>query len=138
MSVFVGLFWSLFINDMVGDKNPTGGVIAAVMMIITCPLVFIPLQRVLSYINTHSNSNSSSNSYKYRINDAIERTSQAVHARIWIWIYSILMMKDMIDTNTKTNTNTNTNDNDNDYDNSNDRESSMTETLSPMRLIRIQ
>jgi hypothetical protein len=136
MSVFVGLFWSLFINDMVGDKNPTRGVIAAVMMIITFPLVFIPLQRVLSYINTHTSSNSSSSSYKYRINDAIERTSQAVHARIWIWIYSMLMIKDMIDTNTDTNTNTNTNDNDN--DNSNGRESSMTETLSPMRSIRIQ
>jgi hypothetical protein len=112
---------------MIGDKNPTGGVTAAVMMIITCPLVFISLQRTLTYINTNSDNNSNSSDYTYRLNDAIERVSQYVHGNIWRCILSILMMKDMVckDTNSNSNTSTNSNSNSND-----DRESRMTETIS--------
>lgn len=124
MSIFIGIFWSLFVLDMIGDKNPAGGVTAAVMMIITCPLVFISLQRALTHINTSSDDNSNSSDYKYRLNDAIERVSQYVHGTIWRCILSILMMKDMVskDTNSSSNTSTNS------YCNSNDdRESQMTE-----------
>ena len=64
------------------------------------------------------------------MNEAIERTSQSVHMKIWRCIHTILMMKDMINTNTDTNSNINSNDNDND-----NRESSMTDTISPLRTI---
>ena len=131
MSVFVGLFWSLFVFDMVGDRHPIGGVIAAVMMIITCPLVFISLQWILTYINTdtntdtnsnsNSNSNSNCNDYKHRMNDGIEKISQSVHGSIWRCIHSVLMMKEIVNSNNDDNGNTR-----------------VTETISPLSAVRIQ
>ena len=133
MSVFVGLFWSLFVFDMVGDRHPIGGVIAAVMMIITCPLVFISLQWILTYINadtntdtntdtnSNSNSNSNCNDYKHRMNDGIEKISQSVHGSIWRCIHSVLMMKEIVNSNNDDNGNTR-----------------VTETISPLSAVRIQ
>ena len=145
MSVFVGLFWSLFVFDMVGDSNPTGGLIAAVMMIITCPLVFISLQWILSYISTDTDTNSSGNGndYKHRINDGIEKISQSVHGSIWRCIHSILMMKEIVNTNDNYNDNSNTNSsNNNSSNNSNNnddnRDTRITETISPLSAVRIQ
>ena len=135
MSVFIGLFWSLFVFDMVGDSNPTGGVIAAVMMIVTCPLVFISLQWILTYINTdtNSNSNGNSNDYKHRMNDGIEKISQIVHSSIWRCIHSILMMKEIVNTNDNDDNNVNSNNSSND-----NRGTRITETISPLSAVRIQ
>jgi len=122
MSVFIGIFWSLFVFDMIGDNNPTGGVVAAVMMIITCPVIFISLQWILTHILI--------NEYKYRksrINDTIDKVSQSINRVIWQCILSILMMNEIINTDTNKNTNTNTNTNTND-----DRESNVTEVISPL------
>jgi len=122
MSVFIGIFWSLFVLDMIGDNNPTGGVVAAVMMIITCPVIFISLQWILTHILI--------NEYKYRksrINDTIDKVSQSINRVIWQCILSILMMNEIINTNTNTNKSTNTNTNTND-----DRESNVTEVISPL------
>jgi hypothetical protein len=122
MSVFIGIFWSLFVLDMIGDNNPTGGVVAAVMMIITCPVIFISLQWILTHILI--------NEYKYRksrINDTIDKVSQSINRVIWQCILSILMMNEIINTDTNKNTNTNTNTNTND-----DRESNVTEVISPL------
>jgi len=127
MSVFVGLFWSLFVYDMVGDSHPTGGVIAAVMMIVTCPLVFVSLQWILTYINTDTNSNTNSNDYKHRMNDGIEKITQSVHGSIWRCIHSILMMKEIVNSNSDDSSDTNDN-----------RESRITETISPLSAVRIQ
>ena len=127
MSVFVGLFWSLFVYDMVGDSHPTGGVIAAVMMIVTCPLVFVSLQWILTYINTDTNSNTNSNDYKHRMNDGIEKITQSVHGSIWRCIHSILMMKEIVNSNSDDSSDTNDN-----------RESRITETVSPLSAVRIQ
>jgi len=120
MSVFIGIFWSLFVLDMIGDNNPTGGVVAAVMMIITCPVIFISLQWILTHILI--------NEYKYRksrINDTIDKVSQSINRVIWQCILSILMMNEIINTNTNKNTSTSTNTND-------DRESNVTEVISPL------
>jgi hypothetical protein len=125
MSAFVGLFWALFVYDMIGDITPAEGLIAAVMMVITCPLVFISLQWLLSYINnTNSDTNSDINTYKLRINNTIEKISLSVHTTTWECIYSILMMKEMV--------------NSSDINGSSNRESSMTETTSPLNRLRIQ
>lgn len=35
-----GIFWSFFINDMIGDTYPNGGIVAAVLVVIWCPLIF--------------------------------------------------------------------------------------------------
>jgi len=48
MSGFIGLFWSLFVNDMIGDKNPAGGIVAAMLMMIWCLSVFFSLKWLLS------------------------------------------------------------------------------------------
>ena len=132
MSVFVSLFWSLFVFDMVGDSHQTGGEIAAVMMIITCPLVFISLQWILTYINTDTNS----------MNDGIEKISQSVHGRIWRCIHSILMMKEIVNSNdNNSNSNHSSNrkfDSDNSSNSNDNRESRITETISPLSAVRIQ
>ena len=121
MSLFVGMFWALFLNDMVGDKNHKGGIIAAVVMAITYPVIIIFLQWVLSYINsdTDTNRNRNSTSYKYRVNDIIEKASQSVNVYTWRCIYSMLMMKDMINTDTNSSNNSS-------------KEPSMIETISPL------
>jgi len=90
MSIFIGMFWALFVNDMVGDANPTGGIIAAVMMMILCPVVFISLQRLL-YINpdTHTSStgsssrNSGSSSSMSRLRYGVHEIALWVHTSIW-------------------------------------------------------
>ena len=132
MSVFIGLFWSLFVHDFVGDTHPSGGTVSAVMMIATCPSVFISSQKILAYLNTDSSSNS--NDYKSYINDVIEKVSQAVHNSIWKFLHSILIIKEIVKHYSNTN-----NDNDNDDDNNIDenRNSTMTETISPLRSLRI-
>jgi len=78
ISIIVGLFWSLVVNDTVGDRNPKGGIVAAVMMMLWCPIVFIAAQHLLTH---HSNYNS--NSYVNSIRDRVERASQYVHSVIW-------------------------------------------------------
>ena len=113
------------VYDMIGDITPAEGLIAAVMMVITCPLVFISLQWLLSYINnTNSDTNSDINTYKLRINNTIEKISLSVHTTTWECIYSILMMKEMV--------------NSSDINGSSNRESSMTETISPLNRLRIR
>jgi hypothetical protein len=38
----------LFVNDMIGDKDPKGGIVAGSCMVIWCPCLFISLQLLLS------------------------------------------------------------------------------------------
>ena len=81
------MFWALFVNDMVGDADPVGGIIS-VMMMILCPVVFISLQRLL-YINpdTHtisgSSSGSGSSSSLNRVRDGVHEIALWVHTSIW-------------------------------------------------------
>jgi hypothetical protein len=46
--VFIGLFWSLFMFDMIGDSSHTGGIVVAVLMMIWCLSVFFSLKKVLT------------------------------------------------------------------------------------------
>jgi hypothetical protein len=87
VSVYVGIFWSLFMNDMIGDSHPTGGIVAAILMMIWCPLVFISAHRLLT-IHRISNSNSNSNSIE-RMVMAIDRISLGIHNSIWSKLTSI-------------------------------------------------
>jgi hypothetical protein len=93
VSVYVGIFWSLFMNDMIGDSHPTGGIVAAILMMIWCPLVFISAHRLLtihriSNSSSNSNSNSNSNSIE-RMVMAIDRISLGIHNSIWSKLTSI-------------------------------------------------
>ena len=83
MSIFIGMFWSLFINDMIGDKNPTAGIALAVVMMIWCPLVFLLAQKMLAVntdITTTSNATSS-------IGDYILNISLSIHNIIWSKVF---------------------------------------------------
>ena len=44
ITIFVGVFWSLFIFDIIGDLYPTKGLVASLMMLIFYPLLFITIQ----------------------------------------------------------------------------------------------
>ena len=84
ISVFVGLFWSLFVNDMVGEYDPTGGIVAAVLMTVWCPFVFISLQWLL-LVNPDSD-NDPTSSCKVMldcIRDHADKVSSYVHVMIW-------------------------------------------------------
>ena len=93
ISVYVGIFWSLFMNDMIGDSHPTGGIVAAILMMIWCPLVFISAQRLLTiHRNSSGNSSTSSNSSGNSIEKmvmAIDRISLSIHNSIWSKLTSI-------------------------------------------------
>ena len=54
MSIFIGIFWSFFIHDMIGARNTTGGAIGGTLMLIWCPLVFVCTQKLLSEATTSS------------------------------------------------------------------------------------
>ena len=86
MSILIGLFWCLFVNDMIGDKHPTAGVVVAMMMLIWCPLVFISMQRLLVAVKTGSSSSSSSTG----VGD--ERTSTTIISKIVCRIESSLLL----------------------------------------------
>ena len=87
------MFWALFVNDMVGDTHPTGGIIAAVMMMILCPVVFISLQRLL-YINpdTHTTSTGSSSGNSSSGSSSMSRLRDDVH-EIALWVHTSIWMK---------------------------------------------
>ena len=40
ISVFIGLYWSMFVNDMIGDFNETGGLIGSFLTLVWFPLLF--------------------------------------------------------------------------------------------------
>ena len=85
MSVFIGLFWSLFVNDMIGDSDPKGGIVAAVLMMICCPCVFISLQWLLS-VDPDTNTDSCVNSSGSRLHSIriyAHVMSSGVHDIIW-------------------------------------------------------
>jgi hypothetical protein len=44
ITILVGLFWSLFMFDIIGDKHPTNGVAASLLMLISYPLLFMTIQ----------------------------------------------------------------------------------------------
>ena len=82
MSVFIGMFWSLFVNDMIGDKDPVGGIVAAVMMMMWCPLVLISLQRMLS-VSPDSDSTSSGSSTVDGTRNRVHSMSSYIHDMVW-------------------------------------------------------
>ena len=85
MSVFIGLFWSLFVNDMIGDKDPRGGIVAAVLMMIWCPCVFISLQWLLS-VDPDTDPDSDTGSRLHSIREHVHGMSLRVHDIIWKYV----------------------------------------------------
>ena len=58
-------------NDMIGDSNPTGGIVAAVLMMLWCPCVFLLLQYYLSFNPGTS------------VSDRIHSFSSIIHDKVW-------------------------------------------------------
>jgi len=83
ISVFIGMFWSLFVHDMVGDVDPTSGIVAAVLMVAWCPCVFISLQWLLSVNPDSVSSDTSLRSTLDGIRDRIHRISSCIHDIVW-------------------------------------------------------
>lgn len=48
MTILIGLFWSLFIYDMIGIKYPSIAIYISLAMLFWCPLIFISMQKYLS------------------------------------------------------------------------------------------
>ena len=48
MSIFIGLFWSLFVNDMIGDFHETGGLIGACLTLVWFPFLSIATHRLVN------------------------------------------------------------------------------------------
>jgi len=114
MSVFIGIFWSLFVFDMIGDRNTTGGIVAAVMMMLWCPCVFLSLQGLLA-ANPDSNSNTGSLKNTIdSIRDHAHGISLRVHDMIWKHVFR-----------------------QNNSSSGSNRNSSITETISPLGAVNI-
>ena len=90
MSVFIGIFWSLFVFDMIGDRNTTGGIVAAVLMGLWCPCVFLSLQGLLA-VNPDSDSSTVSTGSLKSIIDSIRNhthnISLLLHEMIWKHVF---------------------------------------------------
>ena len=89
MSVFVGLFWSIFVSDMIGDKDPKGGIIAAVAMALWCPCVFISLQWLLSVNPGSNDSDNGSGSRLRSIRYRVQGMTSRIHEIIWTHVLRI-------------------------------------------------
>ena len=88
VSVFVGIFWSVFVNDMIGDEDSKSGITKAVLMMIWCPLVFISLQWLIS-TNPDRTTTSTycSGRLLSRIRDSVHDISSFIHIMIWKYIF---------------------------------------------------
>ena len=85
MSVFIGLFWSMFVFDMIGDRDPSGGIVAAVLMIVWCPCVFISLQWLLS-VDPDADTDrttSDTDSMLHKMRNKVHDVSSRVHDVMW-------------------------------------------------------
>ena len=82
MSFFIGLFWSFFIFDMIGDRDSIGGAFTAVFMLLWCPLVFWGATYLLNI-----------KAIKHVIK-AIKHVSKVTNE--FIWIYILQMDKSML------------------------------------------
>ena len=119
MSIFIGLFWSLFVNDMIGDKNHTTGIVLAVMMMVWCPLVFISAHRMLA-VNTDVDTTSTSSSGS--IGDYVYSMSSSVHTIIWKHVFHF--------SSSSSSSPTSTSDDNSSF--SSNRVSTISETVSPL------
>lgn len=95
MSVFVGLFWSIFIFDMIGDSSSlNGGIIGAVLIFIWCPFVFVSAQTLLLVTNTDTSS------YRYHFRNYIMSIRLSIHKFIWRCILPSSKVNEMTDNTT--------------------------------------
>jgi len=85
MSVFIGMFWSLFVHDIIGEDNYSVSIIAAVMMILWCPCVFLSLQWFLS-VNFDFDTKDASRS---PLRDRIHIISSYIHRIIWKHVFQL-------------------------------------------------
>jgi len=84
MSVFIGMFWGLFVNDMIGDKDPKGGIVAGSCMVIWCPCLFISLQLLLSV-----DPDTSDAIFFHYIRSGIHDFSSRLHFIIWKYVFRL-------------------------------------------------
>jgi len=96
MSIFIGMFWGLFVNDMLGDIDPIGGIVAAVLTILWCPCFFISLQWFLSMKSDNSNENITC---LHIIRNRIHVLSSRIHFNIWKYIFRLDITGSVIDIN---------------------------------------
>ena len=81
MSAFVGLIWSTFIFDTIGDSGSlNGGIIGAVLIVIWCPFVFVNAQMLLVVTTTDTSS------YRYHFRNYVMSIQLSVHKFIWRYI----------------------------------------------------
>ena len=127
MTILIGLFWSLFVNDMIGDSDRTGGIFAGVLMMVWCPLVFVSTQRLVislkrristeSYSSSVSTSTSSSSSRSTSTVIYIESVALLVHQFIWTRVLRVGSVRDIVEGND---------------DNRDSTNSTISETVSPL------
>ena len=110
MSIFIGLFWSFFIFDMIGDRNVTAGALSAVFMFLWCPLVFWGAQFLLE-IKADTKS-----TLKQYLAGLVLKIAKYIHEFIWI---NILQMDKLIKRS-------------DDVDKNIERISTISETVSPL------
>jgi len=126
MTLFIGMFWSLFVNDMVGYKNPSGAIAAAIIIFTWILFAFISMQTVLEFDSTTSDEGS----YRSRAQKVILNLSSSIHKSVWFYIEYILRVNRetvVVAINDS-----------NDVRINDSRESIMTETISPLTAVRIQ
>ena len=98
ISVFVGLFWSIFIFDMIGDSGSlNGGIIGAVLIVIWCPFVFVSAQMLLLVTDTDTSS------YRYHFRNYVISIRLSIHKLIWRCILPNSKVNVMTDNTTDAN-----------------------------------
>ena len=92
ISILVGLFWSMFIFDMIGDTNRIGGILAAVIMAVWCPCIFLLLQWLLTFDPDSDNRGSGRtiDRIRYRVHDI----SLHIHDITWRHVLRLMTNDD--------------------------------------------
>ena len=94
MSLFVGMFWALAVNDMIGDNHPNRGIVASVGMILWCPLLFVSLQKLLkpnAFFDTDNSISTNNIATSFtrnmdRVRNRLDQISLYIHSIIWRYL----------------------------------------------------
>lgn len=84
ISILVGMFWSLFVHDMIGENDMIRGIVAAVLTMVWLQCIFLSLQLILT-VNPDSDSRGHGrliDRIRYRVHDISSR----IHDTIWRYV----------------------------------------------------
>jgi hypothetical protein len=89
--ISIGIFWSIFVFDMISESNTNSGIAACVIMIVWCPLVFVSIQYLITINPDYNDSNPFSMISKLRVHS--NSIASFIHDSIWRYVFQDMKVK---------------------------------------------